>query len=1422
MASRDALWESGHDETVEVNQRALIDKVLARYSGEFTVFRELLQNSDDARSEEVDIIFETNQSDPSTGSRVQGTTGPLPDLKTVLDAAQVHRWKFKNNGIVFRDEDWSRLKKIAEGNPDEEKIGAFGVGFYSLFSVTDDPWVTSGEQWMAFYWKGGKDQLYARRGTLPADVDGKEWTTFDMPLREPAPMPVPFDLIRFLTSSITFMTHLRRVSVYLDDKRLARLEKSAGESRLLSVPRGINPRTEHGIMTINNIRSTPLHIRAEVLKWVYSLGTEKKRVKLPDISKVAKPSSIQGLFSSIFGGFSGSSTPQRTTTPLPPPEPEREPDLLSIHDSSVALTVYAAEVSTKLDKKFTAALHRSTKKEPPSKLRYELIYTGKREYDASVQEDAKFPSSTGSIFQGLRADLEGMGATRIFIGHSTAQTTGIGGHMASRFIPTVERESIDFMDRNIAVWNKELLHVGGTLARAAYEFELQDIKLNWNKFSPADTPTEERTVLIQRSIHALKFFTFHTSTPSAEVSQLLETSFFSCSSNSNFPILSSRGVLNCSDIRMPDPSLSSFVRDLPVVPQELISDAAPMLAVLQSRGLIKSITFDDVLKELNSRPLSATEMISCLKWWIQISSEWKGDRQRLITVQRTLVNAAILNVSGEKEEKLTQLSSIRTYLTSKSIIPVDGPLPGHVLPLEVSRELDTTSLEAVFGWSELSVVEWLSHLCSLGGKEGNPGFDITTSPQWSERVLSVLSRGWPSLPAQSKEAIVAMLKDKTCIPTSSGMTIPDQSYFATVNIFQDLPIVTLPSGNTVRGPMERFLQSLGVRKHVELQILFNRMVKTNQWTVADLIKYLASIRPTLSDEELVRLRNTAAFSKELSREDPEDLPNRYQARQLYEPLDIFRKLKLPVLDWGQKVKWRSSSDEAKLLFELGLQRYPPLGTIISLCTDQDTEIRNAALHYLLDNSSTKYRNYDAHDFANLSYIPASRDGKPCLATPKEVFSNAQWAALGFLVLDSSYQKDADKLQVNAHPSPSQLLQLLRQRPPKDVAEATKWFPIISTRLSGEWTKLEASQPKLMVRGADFSNSNLHELSQIPFVPTASGRLQPSQCYIGNQSNNSIHSALFTFVDFGSIGNSFLMACGAKQEPSIEEIARVLLESPAKYYQLCGDPERYLQELRNVAVNLKQISHTTILRMKRSPMLLGMQFKARGDRKGDDVDDEEWDASYGLKKAEDIVLVDDTTTYQAFKDVLWTAPQEDLIEVLYLTLGSRKLTANVKEEYQTTAEIPNSKRSTEIHELVLERLPLFLYEHTHSRTRVSMNWMSTPGNFIVKTFGKIAVQRQLRFGDLRMTKSHEVSAIAKRVGGGPVQLWVAGNTQVDMYDVAMSLNKQLFDTPKANDALLLMTILSTDLRSLKRRGYNGALLQRLSIQISLTSLQLAES
>ena len=144
-------------------------------------------------------------------------------------------------------------------------------GFYSLFSVTEEPFVTSGgilrvscftamytdscitDQWMGFYWKDKKDQLFARRGQLP---ETSSWTTFQMDLREPAPMPVAFDFIRFLSSSITFMVHLREVSVFLDEHKLAVLSKDPGNPLKITIPRGLKTTSPSRTMIISSITST--------------------------------------------------------------------------------------------------------------------------------------------------------------------------------------------------------------------------------------------------------------------------------------------------------------------------------------------------------------------------------------------------------------------------------------------------------------------------------------------------------------------------------------------------------------------------------------------------------------------------------------------------------------------------------------------------------------------------------------------------------------------------------------------------------------------------------------------------------------------------------------------------------------------------------------------------------------------------------------------------------------------------------------------------------------------------------------------------------------------------------------------------------------------------------------------------------------
>ena len=68
-------------------------------------------------------------------------------------------------------------------------------------------------------------------------------------------------------------------------------------------------------------------------------------------------------------------------------------------------------------------------------------------------------------------------------------------------------------------------------------------------------------------------------------------------------------------------------------------------------------------------------------------------------------------------------------------------------------------------------------------------------------------------------------------------------------------------------------------------------------------------------------------------------------------------------------------------------------------------------------------------------------------------------------------------------------------------------------------------------------------------------LSPNQCYTKGKSSDRLRSKLFAFVDFGTSANSFLNACGMKGEPSVEDIALVLLKDPQQFFQLAEGQNR---------------------------------------------------------------------------------------------------------------------------------------------------------------------------------------------------------------------------------------------------------------------------
>jgi hypothetical protein len=87
------------------------------------------------------------------------------------------------------------------------------------------------------------------------------------------------------------------------------------------------------------------------------------------------------------------------------------------------------------------------------------------------------------------------------------------------------------------------------------------------------------------------------------------------------------------------------------------------------------------------------------------------------------------------------------------------------------------------------------------------------------------------------------------------------------------------------------------------------MVKTGDWTISDLITHLVTIQSTLTPGEITKLQMTSAFSEEGEDTSPGGKKPRYRASDLYEPSVTNRKLGLPIIDWGEKTKWRSNSDE---------------------------------------------------------------------------------------------------------------------------------------------------------------------------------------------------------------------------------------------------------------------------------------------------------------------------------------------------------------------------------------------------------------------------------------------------------------------------------------------------------------------------------
>ena len=1399
---RNQTMADGLDSEVTVNTRALIDKVLARYSSEHTTLRELIQNAADAKADQVIIKFET---DPSlTVPAPQGADNPVL-LKHVIQNHTLKRLVVSNNGQPFTPADWSRLKSIADGNPDETKIGAFGVGFYSVFADCDEPFVISGDRTMAFYWKG--NTLSTKVAPVPTEHTTRD-TIFMLEYRQanaaspsynPSKLPNIPTLCQFLATSLTFVG-LQSIELHVDDYVVASFTKKISPPENVSVPQGLKTETEGGLMRVTDVTRQHSQIDAAWMNVIAVAQLPPK--KAADLVQQEVRNAGTSL-RSFFSRFAAPPPPTPTKSLKPVPEkvnPSEE--LAGDSKGTIFLQVCTVVAATRVSRNFAAEIERATKKSPPKTTKIALLTSPYQDPSATL---ATGSGSSADLASKIFAEVLPTKSGRIFIGFPTAQTTGYLAHIsAPSLIPTVERENVDMNARYISTWNIELLRVAGLACRITYAAELAAIQAQFGK--------ESLENLITKTAYVFKQYTAKASHPSTALGDKIDEAFWNCSKERSIDILSTKGVMPSKRVRMPAETLS-FLGEVPMVPQDLANGAVDFMLNLHNRGFITELTMQDIRKGLESRALNEEELCEFLKWCGSKLESGEID----IPGSRSLFENTVANIEVVPEKnsgRILALGDISTYVNPARIGP-HLPLPADTIPFSFTRAMSMKQLQ-LFGWMELSMVRWLRHMTSQPQLD-----DFTKDENLALSVLTLTSKCWEQLDGSSRETVVKILAPQKIMPTKMGMRRPAESYFPTVKLFDDLPTV-----KPFAGSKDKFLMSLGVRKTIDLPMVFDRMRSRDAqqseksekptWNHVDLIRYFASVINEIPKKDLDRLRETAFLPGEGATVKP---GQQFKASELYAPDPALvtlglTQIKLPF-------DFKTTTREGVLLLSLGLKQCPDSITVANILhragQAKDLQLYTRAMEYLLLNYYKNNYAAEANRFAaiTLPILPTEQAPFPALVGPFQCYTNEHAACLGFPILRSDLRGHAEKLGVQRDPNIAPCVQYLIKNPPKTKLDAEMQFAYLASRGS------DMDQYKGLIQ--TLGSSNIVPIFRKYYVdPTCSGfedrskqqtgktemRIHhydpPEHVFVGRDQE---YRGILDYVHYGAEATVFLLKVGAKHEPTTHDLAGLLARNPARFLNTIGQ-DKYLDLLRKLAEHAGSLwkDKELVKILTGSRLLLGyrdIKEDAKkvdtGDDEMDDLDEDNVHREWSLNKASEIVIIDNVNYMTRFRDFIIAAPQEEALEEFYARFGVQKVSELVKTDQRIGTAVRDQIPAQDLRRDILERVRLFLHEYERDASSKAIKhdakWLSS--HLSVKCVSDISIRYSLAERNVA-TSSRKSAAITKVPGTGYV---LSITPKYDLYEVSSELVRLLVSRPKRNDAIALERILTEPLRRLQQKGIN---------------------
>jgi hypothetical protein len=1096
---------------VQVNVKAMIQRILSRYPSKYAMFREMIQNANDAGANEITFDFR-NSCDAGMWTYFKN------DPCLVIS----------DDGSGFTEAAWTRLRTIASGNPDPNKVGGFGVGFYSVFSVTDEPIVKSGGSELDFKWKDEK--LIIDRTNDKSFSGTTKGSMFTLPLRNATGTYEEHDtpeFLGFLTRSLSFTKSLTRIKV----KGLPNYPSFVTSKETVSSTTAVLP---------------PKYQYQPTLHSVFGFQRDTRRTRV--------------LVKSSFVGKTG-----------------------IVSDSQSEFMVADAEVDVLHFGKtnsFTSYIYRQTgKKSMPQTVRVEMLYPlSNQQFNKSACTRKTFVQCAFALGQAYSG--------KVFVGFETSQTTGSSYHVNGPFYATMDRDSLEAGDSPLGVYNLDVLWIGGVLARVIFDEEMKDLLP-----APIPLPLDGTELpQLQYAINAVKTFTIKQSWPKALVATAGESGFwhhctgkgkecrvlipcikstvdFSTSADSSFTtsasVTASASLCN-GDEAVVAPHISGKPSWLYVaksyVPDQIMANCADFVAKMKAHSLLPDLTQENMVEGmLQYQPMHNQFATEYLQWLLQTTQQQSSKRALILdpSVLGAVFKKMMVCSNDTKLQCSGELGKATKFASAKYR---NLPLPPNVLPADfsemVSSALTARVMSSAFALEPLAFPEWWAFVIANDGQALKA---LVEDTQAAFAFIKFLSS--PTVRAHLNPETYKQLRGLRCLPSADGkLRKPTQVYFKDVKSTTPLPMVH-PDLTDKYKVSERFLKELGVRSRVHVEAIVSSLEEDITFDAADqILTTFVNMQAGFTEDEWEYLKKTPFMIRKAHNEEG-TTSKAVEASTLYLPTSENIGLGLPTPYFPSYSNF--SASEA-MLTRFGVKSNAKLAELIDIIASEATSEtqRDFALNFLNDNLSGKYR-IERHvkGVFDVAFMPTDKG----LQVPTASFLEPN--PLGFPVVTDPYKMLALSLGgVNEEPelaaAATRAISVLKGEEPysavvsKDIATMMRavsvlkgepYSKVVSKDIATVIFKYMSTRRKKDHQHWDSLNLTA-AFRDAEIVPQGAGaKVSPAEAFVGSKSMlqlvladskpkwwdaaaveeaTSEMWALGIIVDFDEDANEFLAKCGA--------------------------------------------------------------------------------------------------------------------------------------------------------------------------------------------------------------------------------------------------------------------------------------------------------